>query len=59
MGVPQGTYIKLTYEGKKKGKNGKEYNNFKVFIDQDSVPQTPLGEDITDQPLDMPEDFLT
>lgn len=39
LGVPEGTYVKVSYEGLKKGKNGKSYHNYKVFIDEDSVPQ--------------------
>lgn len=39
LGVPQGTYVKVTYEGLKQGKNGKSYHNYKVFIDENSVPQ--------------------
>jgi len=38
MGVPKGTYVRVSYEGLKKGKNGKSYHNYKVFIDEDSVP---------------------
>jgi hypothetical protein len=35
MGVPQGTYIKIEYEGKLKSKKGAEYHSYKVFIDED------------------------
>lgn len=38
LGVPEGTYVKVSYEGLKKGKNGKSYHNYKVFIDMDSTP---------------------
>jgi hypothetical protein len=51
MGVPQGTYVKLEYEGKKKGKNA-EYNSYKVFIDLDSKAEpTQLSDD------DVPPEF--
>lgn len=46
MGVPQGSYVKLEYEGKKPSKTGNEYHSFKVFIDEDS----PV-EDGEDQPI--------
>lgn len=39
LGVPEGTYIKVTYEGKLKSKKGTEYHSYKVFIDLDSMPQ--------------------
>lgn len=48
LGIVQGTYIKISYEGLVKGKNGKSYNNYKVFIDEDSVPDVPLGGEVVD-----------
>ncbi len=36
MGVPQGTIVKLEYEGKLKSKKGAEYHSYKVYIDEDS-----------------------
>lgn len=51
LGVPAQTYVKVSYEGLVKGKNGKSYHNYKVYVDQDSVPQ--------DVPIeDVPDDFL-
>lgn len=47
LGVPQGTYIKLEYEGKLKSKKGAEYHSYKVFIDDRSVPETD----------ELPDDF--
>lgn len=32
-----GTLLKITYQGKKKGKNGQEYNDFLVEYDDDLV----------------------
>lgn len=57
LGVPAGTYVKVTYEGLKKGKAGKSYHNYKVYIDEDSVPKE---EEISmdELPPDMPPDFL-
>jgi hypothetical protein len=37
MGVPEGTYIKIDYEGKLKSKKGTEYHSYKVFIDEQSL----------------------
>jgi hypothetical protein len=56
LGVPEGTYVKVTYEGLKQGKAGKSYHNYKVFIDEDSVPQeSPKDKVITniDEPIDL------
>lgn len=39
LGVQEGTYVKVSYEGLVKGKNGKSYHGYKVFIDEDSLPQ--------------------
>lgn len=41
IGVSQGTYVKIEYEGKMKSKKGAEYHSYKVFIDLDSVSQEP------------------
>lgn len=38
LGVPKGTYVRVTYEGKAKSKKGTYYHNYKVYIDEDSVP---------------------
>lgn len=54
LGVPEGTYVKVTYEGLKKGKNGKSYHNYKVFIDEDSVPDNIIP---TDKEMDAPIDL--
>ena len=55
MSVPRGTYVKIEYTGKERGKSGNEYHTYKVFMDEDSKP--PLeGEEI---PLsEMPKEFL-
>lgn len=53
MGVPQGAYVQIEYEGKKPSKNGGSYHSYKVFLDEDSVSEK---EDIP--PEDMPEEFL-
>lgn len=45
LGVLEGTYVKVTYEGLKKGKAGKSYHNYKVFVDEDSIPQEEPKED--------------
>lgn len=70
LGVPEGTYVKVTYEGLKKGSAGKSYHNYKVYVDADSMPDmeaitaTPMvdkmKQDAPDNPpLEPPEDFLT
>lgn len=45
LGVPQGTYIRLEYEGKQKSKKGTEYHSYKVFID-DNEPVLADEEDV-------------
>ena len=49
LGVPQGTYVRIEYEGKLKSKKGTEYHSYKVFIDLDSKPD---GEPPLDDPFD-------
>lgn len=39
MGVPTGAYVKIEYEGMKQGKNGSDYHDYKVFVDQDSIDE--------------------
>lgn len=51
MSVPKGTYVKIEYEGKLKSKKGAEYHSYKVFIDEDSIPQAEPTED-TVHPVD-------
>lgn len=46
LGVPSGAYVKIEYGGMKQGKNGQDYHDYKVFIDDDSLDG------------DMPKDFL-
>ncbi len=41
MSVPQGTFVRIEYEGKLKSKKGNEYHGYKVFFDEDSVPEVP------------------
>lgn len=48
LGVPQGTYVRVTYEGLKKGKAGKSYHNYRVFIDEDSAPE-PIDQRFVDE----------
>lgn len=55
LGVPENTYIKITYEGKVKGSKGTYYHNYKVFVDADSMPQESPADE---PPLEMPPDFL-
>lgn len=50
IGVPNGTYLKIDYEGKVKSAKGTSYHSYKVFIDEDSVPEEVPIEDV-------PEDF--
>lgn len=49
MGVPQGTWVKIEYEGKLKSKKGAEYHSYKVFIDTatmpDELPVTNIDEE--------------
>lgn len=52
MGVPQGAYVQIEYEGKKPSKNGGSYHSYKVFLDEDSISE---NEEIP--PEDIPEDF--
>lgn len=57
LGVVAGTYVKVAYEGLKKGKAGKSYHNYKVFIDEGSVPD-PAPKDEGDELLPPPpEDY--
>lgn len=51
LGVPKQTYVKVTYEGLKAGKAGKNYHNYKVFIDLDSMPQESPSEGVTEEEL--------
>ena len=39
LGVLAGTYVRVSYKGLTKGKNGKSYHNYSVDVDQDSAPQ--------------------
>jgi hypothetical protein len=43
LGVVEGTYVRVTYEGLKKGKAGKDYHNYKVYIDE-ATPKKVLDE---------------
>lgn len=54
LGVPQGSYVKLEYEGKLKSKKGAEYHSYKVFIDEGSLVDevTPMPDD-EDAPIDL------
>lgn len=52
LGVPTGVYVRIEYEGKKPSKNGGSYHSYKVFIDEDSLPQESPSDP------DMPEDSL-
>jgi hypothetical protein len=53
--VPEGTYVKIEYEGKLKSKKGTDYHSFKVFIDEstqvaptkDTVAEVVDGEPIS------------
>jgi hypothetical protein len=55
LGVPQGTYIKIEYEGKLKSKKGTEYHSYKVFIDEDSVPEVSEANPPQDEIFIPPE----
>jgi hypothetical protein len=60
MGVPQGTYVKIEYEGKLKSKKGTEYHSYKVFIDEDSKPDIDAEHQRiqgTDETIDLSEVF--
>lgn len=39
MSVPQGTYVRLEYEGQLTGKTGSKYHGYKVFFDANSTPK--------------------
>lgn len=58
MGVPTGTLVKIEYEGKLTSKKGAQYHSYKVFIDEDSKPESeplptpPEGEEI--DPSEIP-----
>lgn len=68
LGVIAGTYVRVSYKGLTKGKNGKSYHNYSVDVDQDSAPQVEERGDISakdevilddDQPITLTdEDFL-
>lgn len=64
LGIPEGTYVRVNYEGLKKGKNGKSYHNYKVYVDEDSIPaETPVKTaqkapedviiDVGEEPIDL------
>lgn len=56
MGVPIGTFVKIEYEGKLKGKKGNEYHGYKVFFDEATKPQEQGGDGIDlDKPVDLKE----
>lgn len=57
MGVPQGTYVKVEYEGKLKSKKGAEYHSYKVFIDTASMPDDLPTTNIDDEKLDLNDVF--
>lgn len=44
LGVPNGTYVRLEYEGLIKGKKS-SYHSYKVFIDLDSTPDDVPDDD--------------
>ena len=37
--VAEGMTVKIQFEGKKTGKSGRQYNDFSVWIDEDSQPE--------------------
>ena len=37
--MPRGTYVKLIYEGRRPGKNGKDYHAFEVLSDPATIPE--------------------
>lgn len=59
MGVPEGSYVKIEYEGKLKSKKGAEYHSYKVFIDtgaedmedRNEAEAPPLSDE--DEPINM------
>lgn len=61
LGVPLNTFIKIEYEGKLKSKKGAEYHSYKLFIDEDSMPDEAPNDDMPpdalgdtgDEPIDV------
>lgn len=61
LGVLAGTYVRVSYKGLVKGKNGKSYSNYSVDVDQDSAPQKSAVDEIfpdSEPELTMPDGFL-
>jgi len=57
LGVPVGTYVRVNYEGKVKSAKGTSYHNYKVFIDEDSLPQDEPDPPIEGEPTDYPKEW--
>lgn len=60
LGVLAGTYVRVSYKGLTKGKNGKSYHNYSVEVDQDSAPQAAPQSNVDkvfpvdeDEPIDL------
>lgn len=53
MGVPNGTHVKIEYNGKQMGKKGTQYHDFKVFIDLDSKPDEEPAHTEADAPINV------
>lgn len=54
--IPRGSTVKIVYEGKaRSNKTGREYNNFKVYVDEDNgnVSATSTSEDVDLSNLDF------
>lgn len=46
--IPQGSTVKIVYEGKARSqKTGREYNNFKVYVDDANQGEGPSDSDLT------------
>lgn len=46
--IPRGSTVKIVYEGKARSqKTGREYNNFKVYVDDANQGEGPSDSDLT------------
>lgn len=45
MGIPQGIYVKIEYEGKLTSKKGTQYHGYKVFFDNETLPVIQIDEE--------------
>ena len=57
LGIPEGAYVKVNYEGLKKSKAGKDYHSYKVFVDLDDVAEVKKDQEPELTEADMDSDI--